>query len=92
MDAGWDALRRATIEKYRRAGNTGGTRGSHGYDPALESMRAIFIARGPGFRRGVVLPPFENVDVYPLLARLIGVTPAENDGNPRTLLPALARP
>ena len=92
MDAGWDAARRATIEKHRRAGDTGGMRGSHGYDPALESMRAIFIARGPGFRRGVVLPPFENVDVYPLLARLVGVTPVENDGNPRTLLPALARP
>jgi hypothetical protein len=27
--------------------------------------------------------------VYPLLARLAGVAPAPNDGDPRTLLPAL---
>jgi predicted AlkP superfamily pyrophosphatase or phosphodiesterase len=86
MDEGWDALRRASMEKNRRTT----TRGSHGYDPALESMRAIFIARGPAFRRGVVLPPFDNVDVYPLLARLVGVTPVDNDGDPATLLPALA--
>ena len=52
-------------------------------------MHAIFIAHGPAFRRGVVLPAFDNVDVYPLLARLAGVKPAPNDGNPKTLLPAL---
>jgi len=36
-----------------------------------------------------VIPPFENVDVYPLLARLLGIEPAPNDGNPETLLPVL---
>ena len=60
--------------------------------PALPSMHAIFIANGPSFLRGVVLPAFDNVDVYPLLAKLSGVTPAPNDGNPHTLLPALKRP
>ena len=52
-------------------------------------MRAVFLARGPAFREGVVLPAFDNVDVYPLLARLSGVAPAPNDGDPQTLLPAL---
>lgn len=85
MHEGWDALPRSAAVKRKQ----GGPRGSHGYDPALPSMHAIFIAHGPAFRRGVVLPAFDNVDVYPLLARLTGVTPAPNDGNPKTLLPAL---
>ncbi len=88
MDVGWDAVRRATLERFPRTAN----RGSHGYDPMSVEMRTIFMARGPAFRQGVVLPPFDNVDVYPLLARLVGVTPVENDGNPQTLLPALKAP
>ena len=84
MQEGWDALPARFIER-----RPSGTRGSHGYDPALESMRAIFIARGPSFASGVRLPAFDNVDVYPLLARLLGIEPADHDGNPETLLPAL---
>lgn len=64
--------------------------GEHGYDNASPEMAAIFIANGPAFRRGVRLPPFDNVDVYPLLARLIGVTPVPGDGNLADLTPALA--
>lgn len=88
MHEGWDALPRELVAR-RRAGSA---RGSHGYDPALPSMRAMFIARGPAFRRGVVLPAFDNVDVYPLLARLAGIAPAPNDGDPQALLPALREP
>lgn len=84
MHEGWDALTRAAIAR-----RTPGNRGSHGYDPALPSMQAVFIARGPSFREGMQLPAFDNVDVYPLLVRLTGIAPAPNDGNPQTLLPAL---
>ncbi|MGJ4730653.1 ectonucleotide pyrophosphatase/phosphodiesterase [Luteimonas sp. SDU101] len=84
MDPGWDALPRAWI-----AHRPPGTRGSHGFDPAAPQMRAIFIANGPSFRHGAVLPAFDNVDVYPLLARLLGIAPAPHDGNADTLLPAL---
>ena len=84
MHVGWDAVPRANLA--RRPDRT---RGSHGYDPAAPEMRAIFIAHGPAFRSGTELPGFDNVDVYPLLARLLGVEPAEHDGDARTLLPAL---
>ena len=84
MHEGWDAVTRATL-----ANRAPGNRGSHGYDPALPSMQATFIARGPSFRQGAVVPAFDNVDLYPLLARLTGITPAVNDGNPQTLLQAL---
>jgi predicted AlkP superfamily pyrophosphatase or phosphodiesterase len=85
MREGWDALPRARLA--RRAADA--TRGSHGFDPTLPSMRALFIARGPAFRRGALLPAFDNVDVYPLLARLVGISPAPNDGDATALLPAL---
>jgi predicted AlkP superfamily pyrophosphatase or phosphodiesterase len=85
MDEGWDALPRSDVE--RRSPRA--TRGSHGFDPALPSMRAMFIARGPAFKPGIQLPAFDNVDVYPLLAHLLGIEPAASDGDIAPLLPAL---
>lgn len=84
MHEGWNALSRASVAK-----RTPGTRGSHGYDNALPSMRAVFIARGPSFKQGQTIAGFDNVDVYPLLARLLGVPAAPNDGDAERLLPAL---
>jgi hypothetical protein len=43
-------------------------------------MRAVFVAHGPAFKRGVVLPTFDNVDVYPLMTRLLGVQGEPGDG------------
>ena len=88
MDEGWDAIWRSN-ESRRLAG---GMRGSHGFDPHLPSMRAVFLARGPAFRRGVRIPAIDNVDVYPLLAELVGVPAAPHDGNPEALRPARADP
>ncbi|MBW3550491.1 MAG: alkaline phosphatase family protein, partial [Proteobacteria bacterium] len=64
-------------------------RGSHGFDPTLPSMRAVFVAHGPGWRDGVRIGAIDNVDVYPALAQLIGVTPLPHDGNADSLAPAL---
>jgi predicted AlkP superfamily pyrophosphatase or phosphodiesterase len=55
--------------------------GAHGYDNADPNMRALFIAHGPAFKPGTTLPAFENVNVYSLIADLLGVTPAPNDGS-----------
>ncbi|MGZ6037139.1 MAG: alkaline phosphatase family protein [Phenylobacterium sp.] len=63
--------------------------GDHGYDNATPEMRATFIAGGPAFRHGVTLKTFDNVDVYPLLAKLVGITPQPNDGDLADLAPAL---
>jgi len=64
-------------------------KGEHGFAPGDVGMRAVFVARGPSFRVGVRVPAFDNVDLYPLLARLLDVVPAANDGNGDTLAPAL---
>lgn len=77
MHAGWDALSPERLS-WREPGQA---RGSHGYDPVLPSMRAVFIASGPSFRDGVVLPPLDNVDVYPLLMHLLGLPAAPHDGD-----------
>lgn len=58
----------------------GGSAGTHGYDPAAPEMAAMFVAAGPGFRQDVVLPAFDNVDVHPLMLRLIGLPPRASDG------------
>ena len=87
MHEGWDMLPREVV-----AQRPDHDRGSHGYDPALPSMQALFVARGPSFKPGVVLPRFPNTDVYPLLARLVGIRPASNDGDIAPLLPALRDP
>jgi predicted AlkP superfamily pyrophosphatase or phosphodiesterase len=80
-DEGWQVLRRATVNDIAARKITG-QRGTHGYDPQLMSMRAIFIAAGPAFKSGVTVAPFENVSIYNVLARILGVTPAPNDGDP----------
>lgn len=86
FDEGWNGLPAAQL---RRAPEEKLNRGSHGYDNALPSMRAVFIAAGPSFRRGTTLPAFDNVDVYPLLAELLGLAPARNDGDAATFTPVL---
>jgi len=48
--------------------------GEHGYDPAIPDMGASFYAWGPAFRQGVTIPAFENVNVYPLIAHILGLT------------------
>ncbi len=88
MDPGWDALWPQKYEWMQRNQN-GRIRGSHGYDPDLPQMRASFIASGPDFREHVTLPVFDNVDVYPLLMRLLRLPAEANDGDIAPLLPAL---
>ena len=80
-DEGWQVLRRASVANIA-ARTVGGLRGTHGYDPRLMSMRAIFVAAGPAFKHGVTVEPFENVSIYNVLATILGVTPAPNDGDP----------
>jgi predicted AlkP superfamily pyrophosphatase or phosphodiesterase len=50
--------------------------GMHGWDPAFESMRALFVIAGPGIRTGVTIPDVQNIDVYPLMTELLGLRAA----------------
>ena len=55
--------------------------GTHGFDNADPLMNALFIAHGPVFKSGARIPAFPNVDVYSLMTRILGLTPAPNDGS-----------
>ncbi len=48
-------------------------KGEHGYDPVLPDMGATFYAWGPAFRQGITIPAFENINVYPLIAHILGL-------------------
>ncbi len=54
--------------------------GTHGYDPHYKDMHAIFYASGPAFKIGYVHPTVENVNIYPLIAKILDLKPAETDG------------
>lgn len=82
-DEGW------TLTTHDRKEDPWVVGGNHGYDPTLPSMGAIFIAAGPSFRQGVVLEPFENVNLYSLFCRILGLEPAPNDGSIAPLTQAL---
>ena len=41
----------------------------------------MFYAEGPDIRAGVKLKPFENVNVYPLLVKLLGLDSPPVDGS-----------
>lgn len=84
-DAGWMIWPSAPKPDLRR----GPLAGMHGYDPAHPDMAAAFVATGPAFRSGVVLSPFDNVDVHPLLLRLLGLPAMATDGDAARLGPAL---
>jgi alkaline phosphatase D len=54
---------------------------THGYDNQAPSMQATFIASGPSFQNKLIARPFDNVQVYGLLACMLGLKPAKTDGN-----------
>jgi len=56
-------------------------KGTHGYDNLAPEMRTFFAAKGPDFRQGETSPPFESVHIYELMANILGIQPAENDGS-----------
>jgi len=79
--------------QIRRRGQTGErTPATHGWPP-MKSMYGVFFAAGPGIRSGSRVPAFENIDVYPFLAALLGLEPARGiDGSLDPLRPVLTGP
>ena len=54
-------------------------------------MRASFMAWGPAFKKGLTIDGFENVNVYPLVANILGLqyNPQAIDGKFEVLKPIL---
>lgn len=66
-------------------------KGTHGFDLALvPEMRAIFYAAGPNLKTGVTIEEFENIHVYPLIAKLLRLQVRDTiDGDLNVLAPIL---
>lgn len=75
-DEGWAVTSAERLEERELSA------GAHGYDPKNRAMHAMFVAAGPGVRRGLVVKPFANIHVYDWLCAVLKITPAANDGNP----------
>ncbi len=63
----------ATAEGERTHEETFWQRGSHGYDHAVETMHAIFYARGPAFKKGISIPTLSNIHIYSLIAEILNL-------------------
>ncbi|MEP6742686.1 MAG: ectonucleotide pyrophosphatase/phosphodiesterase, partial [bacterium] len=79
-DEGWVLMNREGLAAMNASVN-GPAKGRHGYDNQLRSMRAIFIAHGQAFKRGKVVAPFANIQIYNIMTRILGLRPAPNDGD-----------
>lgn len=63
--------------------------GTHGFDPFTEDdMGAVFFARGPQLKQGFNISPFENIHIYPFIAKILNL-PITNkiDGSVNYLSP-----
>jgi ectonucleotide pyrophosphatase/phosphodiesterase family member 5 len=66
--------------------------GGHGFDPSLsDDMNGIFWVQGPSIKKGVELPVIENIHLYPLIAKLLGLEFNHNeiDGDLQQVIPVL---
>lgn len=64
--------------------------GEHGFTPRYVDMQGIFYAKGPQIKEGLKLEPFQNIHIYPLLCRILGLPiPLGIDGKLEVLLPVL---
>ncbi|NBC25328.1 MAG: alkaline phosphatase family protein [Bacteroidetes bacterium] len=53
---------------------------THGFDHEAPEMRTIFMANGPAFPAGQTIPPISALDLYEMMAHLLHLEPANNDG------------
>lgn len=62
-------------------------KGDHGYDWKYRDMHSIFYAEGPAFKKGFEIDTLYNVDIYDIISRILMLTPAPNDGDPKRISP-----
>lgn len=79
-EAGTVITTRERMNRAEKDGRLDAVRGAHGYDNDIVEMRAMFVGHGGQFKRGYVAKPFEMVDVYELICKILGLDPAKNDG------------
>lgn len=72
-DEGWTITSRPFLARV--------SAGTHGYDNRAPSMQALFVGAGPAFPAGRTVERVRAVDLYSLMAHILRLTPAPNDGS-----------
>jgi alkaline phosphatase D len=72
-DSSWSILKSSYNISY--------SKGTHGYDNQNKDMHAIFYASGPAFKESFKSKSINNIDIYPLVCRILNLEPNNVDGN-----------
>ncbi|XP_069839761.1 ectonucleotide pyrophosphatase/phosphodiesterase family member 7-like [Dendropsophus ebraccatus] len=56
-------------------------KGDHGFDNNEMDMKMIFRAFGPDFKKNYIAEPFDSIQIYPLMCKLLGVIPEPHNGS-----------
>ncbi len=79
-------IREGSRERFLKSAKIGSKAGGHGYDPdATTDVNGIFYAQGPNIKSGIIIPPFQNIHIYPLIAKILGLPIPKIDGTPDVL-------
>jgi predicted AlkP superfamily pyrophosphatase or phosphodiesterase len=91
VEEGWNLRAAREAPRSEAATALSPPLGMHGYDPRLESMHGILIGHGPALAAETRVGRIENLHLYELMCRLLGVEPAENEGRLRAVKRLLRR-
>ncbi len=79
-------IREGSRERLLKSPKIGSKEGVHGYDPTeVTDVRGIFYVQGPNIKSGITLEPFQNIHVYPLVAKILGLPVPAIDGKEEVL-------
>ena len=53
--------------------------GAHGYDNDLASMHGILLGRGPHLKKGADVAVVENIEIYPVITKILGISGQKHD-------------
>jgi predicted AlkP superfamily pyrophosphatase or phosphodiesterase len=71
---------REVVSRRMRIDGTS-VRGTHGYSQEYPEMHGIFYAQGPQIKSGMGIESFDNIHIYPLICKILGLPiPEEIDG------------
>jgi predicted AlkP superfamily pyrophosphatase or phosphodiesterase len=73
-DPGWSLMTNKEVNRYVNMSSGG----NHGYDNHFIDMHGIFYAMGPDFKKGYACGTLNNIDIYPLLAKILSIFPNNN--------------
>jgi len=71
---------REVIARRMRMDETS-VKGTHGYSQEYTEMHGIFYAQGPQLKSGLTIESFDNIHVFPLICKILGLPiPVDIDG------------